>query len=133
MRQALRTCDLVRKDIVVENIAAYNQHHLQVTLRFEGSTDTDVFNPWVEHCLEPTLCPGQVVIIDNAHFHQSSKTRELIEVAMCELLLQPVYSPDLNKVELQWAVLKQGIRANLNPDLSFLEKLDQQLRHTHEP
>lgn len=66
--------------------------------------------------------------MDNAHFHQSSKTRELIEVAMCELLLQPAYSPDLNKIELQWAVLKQDIRANLNPDLSFLEKLDQQLQ-----
>ena len=102
-------------------IAAYNQHHLQATLRFEGSTDTDVFNTWVEHCLVPTLQPDQVVIMDNACFHQSSKTRELIEAA------------DLNKIEHQWAVLKQGIRASLDPDLSFLEKLDQQVRDMYEP
>lgn len=114
-------------------IAAYNQHCLYATLRLEGSIDTAVFETWVEACLVPSLRPGQVVIMDNARFHQSAKTRELIEEAECQLLFQPAYSPDLNKIEPQWAVLKQGIRANSNPDLPFLEKLDQQLIAMYEP
>ena len=71
--------------------------------------------------------------MDNARFHQSSHTRDLIEAVGCHLLFQPTYSPDLNKIEPQWAVLKQGIRANSDPDLPFLEKLDQQLIHMYEP
>ena len=35
--------------------------------------------------------------------------------------------------EAQWAVLKQGIRPNSNPDLPFLEKLDQQFIYLYEP
>lgn len=102
-------------------IAAYQHHRLSAILRFDGSTDTDVFNLWIESCLLPTLTPGQVVIMDNARFHLSATTRRLIEQAGCQLLFLPAYSPDLNKIEPQWAVLKQGIRANNNPELSFLE------------
>ena len=49
-------------------IAAYNQQRLDATLRLEGSIDTTVFNPWFEACRVPSLCPGQVVIMDNAAF-----------------------------------------------------------------
>lgn len=114
-------------------IAAYAQDHLLAPLRFEGATDTRLFNAWVEHCLIPVLRPGQVVILDNATFHQSPTTRQLIEAAGCRLLFQPAYSPDLNKIEHQWAVLKQGIRANLSPELSFLDKLDHQLVKMSDP
>ena len=108
-------------------IAAYQQHHLYAALRLEGSVDRKVFDTWIERCLVAQLSPGHVVIMDNARFHQSAKTQALIEKAGCQLLFQPVYSPDLNKIEQQWAILKQGIRANSKPELSFLEKLDQQL------
>lgn len=117
----------------INGIAAYSQHQLYATLRLEGSVDTVVFNTWVTSCLVPSLRPGQVVIMDNARFHQSAQTRTLIEQAGCQLLFQPAYSPDLNKIEPQWAVLKQGVRANSKPDLSFLEKLDQQLIAMYEP
>lgn len=108
-------------------IAAYNQGRLNAPLRFEGYTDTHVFDLWVERCLVPVLLPEQVVVLDNATFHKSSRTRALIEAAQCQLLFLPAYSPDLNKIEHQWAHLKQGIRANQQSDLSFLQKLDDQL------
>ena len=114
-------------------IAAYCQHRLLAPLRFEGYTDTTVFDIWVERCLVPVLQSGQVVIMDNATFHKSARTRQLIEMAGCRLLFQPAYSPDLNKIEHQWATLKQGIRANQHPDLSFLQKLDLQLVKMSDP
>ena len=108
-------------------IAVYMQGHIQAPLRFEGYTDSLVFDIWVERCLVPTLRPGLVIVLDNATFHKSSRTRKLIEAAHCQLLFQPAYSPDLNKIEPQWATLKQGIRTNQQSHLSFLEKLDLQL------
>jgi hypothetical protein len=74
---------------------------------FEGSTDTKRFNGWIEQCLLPVLKKGQTIIMDNAPFHKSAQTRRLIEAAGCTLLYQPEYSPDLNPIEQQWAVIKQ--------------------------
>jgi transposase len=62
----------------------------------------------------PELRPNQVVIIDNASFHKSSRTRTLIEEAECQLLFLPPYSPDLNKIEKFWARLKRYLRRTLD-------------------
>ncbi len=35
--------------------------------------------------------------MDNAPFHNSHRIRELIELAGCELIYLPTYSPDLNQ------------------------------------
>ncbi len=114
-------------------IAAYCQGKLLAPLRFEGYTNTRLVESWVEQFLLPTLQSGQVVILDNAAFHKSSRLRCLIEAAGCQLCFQPAYSPDLNKIEHQWATLKQGMRAILQPDLSFLDILDTQLVKMSEP
>jgi hypothetical protein len=45
------------------------------------------------------LKPRQVVIMDNAAFHRSPRTRELIESVGCQLIFLPPYSPDLNPIE----------------------------------
>lgn len=108
-------------------IAAYSQGKLQAPMRFEGHTNTIVFELWVERCLVPTLRPHQVIVLDNATFHKLPKTRKLVESAGCMLLFQPPYSPDLNLIEHQWATLKAGIRAQQRSDMTFIQKLDSQI------
>jgi len=45
--------------------------------------------------------------MDNAAFHKSNTTKELIESIGCKVCFLPPYSPDLNPIEKQWAVLKR--------------------------
>lgn len=78
---------------------------------YQGTCDTVLFNTWVQDFLVPTLRPGQVVVLDNATFHKSEKTRHLIEEAGCQLLFLPPYSPDLNPIEIFWANLKAKIKS----------------------
>ena len=95
---------------------------------FKGHTNTEVFNTWVEEVLLPDLRRGQVVILDNAAFHKSSRTTELIESAGCRVIFLPPYSPDLNKIEPMWANLKQKIRDFYDASLSFNDNIDLQFK-----
>lgn len=105
-------------------IAALNNGVLKAPMRFTGHTDTEVFNAWVGQCLVPELEPGQTVLLDNASFHKSTKTRELIESAGCTLLFLPPYSPDLNPIEHCWHTLKSRLRKLQPPLYRFLKSLD---------
>ncbi|NBV29598.1 IS630 family transposase [bacterium] len=77
---------------------------------FEGTCNSELFETWVEKVLVQELIPGQLIIMDNATFHKSAKTKKLIEQAGCQLLFLPPYSPDLNPIENFWAYLKKRIR-----------------------
>ena len=85
-------------------IAALNQGRIFAPLTFKGSCNTHLVETWVSECLVPQLIPGQIVVMDNASFHQSASIAELIEGAGCELWYLPKYSPDLNKIERWWFV-----------------------------
>ena len=52
-------------------IAAYCGKKLIAPFRFQGYTNTDVFETWIEKCLIPLLVAGQIVVLDNAAFHKS--------------------------------------------------------------
>jgi transposase len=77
---------------------------------FQGTCHSELFETWVEKFLIKELVPGQIFIMDNATFHKSAKTKELIEQAGCQLLFLPPYSPDLNPIEKFWAWLKKKIQ-----------------------
>jgi transposase len=77
---------------------------------FNGSCNTQIFETWVEEFLIKELKPNQVIIMDNAAFHKSQKTKELIESVGCKLLFLPPYSPDLNPIEKFWAIMKRWIK-----------------------
>lgn len=86
------------------------QKELIAPFVFNGYTDGVRFNTWIEKCLLPTLRQGQTVVMDNASFHKGIKTRQLIDKVGCKLLYLPPYSPDLNPIENQWAILKRKYR-----------------------
>jgi transposase len=69
---------------------------LIVPFVFNGTCNTELFNNWVEKFLIKELKAGQVVVLDNASFHKSKKTKELIESVGCKVIFLPPYLPDLN-------------------------------------
>lgn len=92
---------------------------------FEGSCTTELFNIWVEKFLIKELIPGQYVVMDNAAFHKSLKTQELIESVGCKVIFLPPYSPDLNPIEKFWANMKRWIKANITKFESLYEAICQ--------
>lgn len=91
-------------------ISGYVNNSSIAPMIFSGSYNTELFNKWVEGFLVKELKPGQVVIMDNAAFHRSPRTKELIESVGCKLIFLPPYSPDLNPIEKFWANMKRWIK-----------------------
>jgi transposase len=55
------------------------------------------------------LPKNSVIIRDNARFHKSDETRDIIAQHCHQLLFLPAYSPDLNPIEQFWAIIKAKI------------------------
>ena len=72
----------------------------------EGGTSGDVFVAFVEQVLVPSLKVGSVVVLDHLGVHKRGEVRALIEVAGCELVFSPSYSPDFNPIECGIATKK---------------------------
>ena len=95
-------------------IAASQQSKLVAPLVFQGSCTTEVVNAYFEHVLLPELPPGSVIVLDNARFHQSTTTLQLVQAVGCHLFFLPAYSPDLNPIEQLWAAFKTRLRKDLS-------------------
>ena len=80
---------------------------LQATQLWEGTCNTRIFNQWLEDLLCPLLDKDCVVIMDNATFHKSARTKELIRNKGASLLFLPPYSPELNPIEQDFGALKK--------------------------
>jgi len=81
------------------------------TMSVEGAVDATVFEAFVAHFLVPTLCPGDMVILDNVRFHHSAQVRQLIERAGARILHLPAYSPDFNPIEECISKIKAYLRS----------------------
>ncbi len=94
-------------------IAGYINHKSIAPMVFNGTCNTNLFETWVEKFLIKELKPGQFVVMDNAAFHKSVKTKELIESVGCKIIFLPPYSPDLNPIEKFWANIKRWIKLKI--------------------
>jgi transposase len=77
------------------------------SMTVEGATDALAFESYVEHFLAPSLCKGQVVVLDKLGAHRTDRVRELIEEKGADVVFLPSYSPDLNPIEEAFSKIKQ--------------------------
>jgi transposase len=91
-------------------LAALRHDRIDAPWLLEGPIDGESFRIYVEKVLVPTLCPGEIVIMDNLGSHKSKAVRQLIRSAGAKLFFLPKYSPDLNPIEQVFAKLKHLLR-----------------------
>ena len=100
-------------------IAARIGRALAAPMLFDGTCNSAVFNAWLAEELCPLLSSNMVVVMDNAAFHKSKTTRNLIRKAGATLLFLPPYSPDLNPIENSFGTIKRN--RNNYPDKGLPE------------
>lgn len=91
-------------------IGGYRNGKLIAPVLFNGNCNTDTTNVWLKAHLLPVLKPDSVIVMDNASFHKSQETRDIIKAAGCFVLFLPPYSPHLNPIEKLWANIKRAWR-----------------------
>jgi len=111
----------------VSIIGALNEGRIKAPWVIEGHCNSEIFEAYIENILIPVLKPGQTVILDNASFHKSARTKKLIESVGCKIMFLPPYSPDLNPIEKFWFAIKHAIRKvlpnfwpNINSAIDFV-------------
>lgn len=108
-------------------IAARMDGRLAEPCLFEGTCDTAVFNAWLKTRVCPRLNAQHRVIMDNAAFHPSPETAQLIEATGATLLFLAPYSPDLNPIEQDFAALKKRREYQEQATLDAIVKTYQRL------
>ena len=88
-------------------IAAKCGTKLLAPVLFPGSTNSLLFNHWLEHHLLPELKAHSILILDNARFHKKNGVSSIAEKAGHTVLFLPPYSPDFNPIEQDFAIIKK--------------------------
>jgi transposase len=91
-------------------VAAISWTGIQAPLLFEGPMTGSIFETYVTACLAPTLCRGDIVVMDNLSAHKRPAIEVAIEARGARLEYLPPYSSDFNPMELAWAKVKIALR-----------------------
>ena len=96
-------------------LLAYTQDSILLARVFQGSTDSTVFEDFIEQLLP--FCgkwpePKSVLVMDNASFHHTERIEQMCYDAGVKLVYLPPYSPDFNPIEEFFAELKAFIKRN---------------------
>ena len=96
-------------------LPAYTQDGLILSHVYQGSTDSVIFERFVERLL--LLCgrwpePRSVLVMDNASIHHSAQVKQMCSEAGVILMYLPPYSPDFNPIEEFFAELKNFMKQN---------------------
>ena len=96
-----------------------------------GSVDASCFEKWLSQWLVEELSQNSVLILDNAPIHRKNNIREIAEKNGHQVKFLPKYSPDLNKIEHDFAALKQ--RRQYAKEGTSLDKLVTDYCERHQP
>ena len=91
-------------------IATLGLDGINAPMTYTGTLNSEVFRPYVEQFLAPTLEEGDVVILDNYSVHKVKGILDPIYAKGAEVLFLPTYSPDLNPIEMAWSKIKAILR-----------------------
>ena len=92
-------------------IATLCEDGINAPMTFKGTLDQDVFRPYINDFLAPTLNSGDIVIMDNYSVHTVKDILNPIYERGATVLFLPPYSPDLNPIELAWSKIKSILRS----------------------
>ena len=91
-------------------IGSISLEGVNAAMSFEGAVNGDIFRVFVEQVLAPTLCEGDVVVMDNLASHKVKGIEEAIQRRGAQLLYLPPYSPDFSPIEECWSKVKAWLR-----------------------
>ena len=91
-------------------IGSVSLEGVDAAMSFEGAVNGDIFRVFVEQVLAPTLCDGDVVVMDNLPSHKVKGIEEAIQRRGAQLLYLPPYSPDFSPIEECWSKVKTWLR-----------------------
>lgn len=111
-------------------LPAYTQDGIMLARVYRGSTDSEVFEDFLEELLP--WCgiwpaPKSVLVMDNASIHRSARVEQLCAQAGVKLVYLPPYSPDLNPIEEFFAELKAFIKTSWKVYESGTQRFDEYL------
>lgn len=111
-------------------LPAYTQDGIMLARVYQGSTDGEVFEDFLEELLP--WCgrwpqPKSVLVMDNASIHHSERVEQLCKQAGVKLVYLPPYSPDLNPIEEFFAELKAFVKRSWSVYESGLQRFDEYL------
>jgi transposase len=92
-------------------IVALRQSGVVAPFAFQGATDQQAFETYVEKVLVPILQPQDVVIWDNLPAHNSGAARAAIESVGATVQPLPPYSPDETPIEELFSKAKEFLRS----------------------
>ena len=87
-------------------VAALRTSGLTAPLVLDGAINGEMFLAYVKQVLLPTLCAGDLVVMDNLSSHKKTGVREAIESVGAKVLYLPPYSPDFNPIEMAFSKFK---------------------------
>ena len=76
----------------------------------DGPTHRAAFETYIETQLAPCFQPGEVVIADHLSSHKSAIAQAFLKAKGNWLLFLPLYSLDLNPIEMAFSKLKAHLR-----------------------
>lgn len=91
-------------------VAAKCQDKILNEFTYKCNMKSWLFEVWFFMLLICIGEPDYWFIMGNATFHCEKVLREMAEEFGCHVLMLPKYSPDLNKIETEWANLKTFLR-----------------------